>query len=458
MLNHIWLAFLLIAILVGGFTGKLQPMTTGAFKTAESAVMEIALPLVGIMVIWLGIMRLAERSGLVQIIARVLRPVMRRLFPEVPPEHPAMGAMVMNMAANMLGLGNAATPLGLRAMALLNQLNPRPGVASNAMCTFLTINTASIQLIPTTAIGILAIQGSTDPTAFVPAAVLATAIGLTCGILMAKFLERLPIFALPPVDTAGDREVKTSDALPEADALAVEAVQPEPLTRSRMAALILFLLAFVAMFIVLAYPVAANAWPALIGAEWRFADLFPELAAKPVMRVVKTVSLLAVPFLLTFFPLYAALRGVRVYEQFTEGAKEAFGTAQRIIPFLVAMLVSIRMLREAGVIQAMTDHLGPWLAKIGFPAELLPMVLLRPLSGSATQGVFVDLVKTFGADSIIGRMSATIYGSTETTFYVIAVYFGSVAVRQTRHAVLAGLTADTVAVIASIALCRMMFG
>ena len=164
MLNYIWLTFLLIAVLVGGFTGKLQPMTTGAFKTAESAVMEIALPLVGIMVIWLGIMRLAERSGLVQIIARVLKPILRRLFPDVPPEHPAMGAMVMNMAANMLGLGNAATPLGLRAMALLNQLNPRPGTASNAMCTFLTINTASIQLIPTTAIGILAISARVSQT------------------------------------------------------------------------------------------------------------------------------------------------------------------------------------------------------------------------------------------------------------------------------------------------------
>jgi spore maturation protein B len=166
---------------------------------------------------------------------------------------------------------------------------------------------------------------------------------------------------------------------------------------------------------------------------------------------------LAVPFLLTFFPLYAALRKVKVYEQFVEGAKEAFGVAQRIIPFLVAMLVSIRMLREAGVIKAMTDAIGPKLAAIGFPADLLPMVLLRPLSGSATQGVFVELVKTFGPDSLIGLMSATIYGSTETTFYVIAVYFGSVAVRKTRHAIIAGLTADTIAVIASVVLCRLLF-
>ena len=457
MLNYIWLAFLLIAVLVGGFTGKLQPMTTGAFKTAETAVMEIALPLVGIMVIWLGMMRLAERSGLVQIIARVLRPVLRRVFPDVPPDHPAMGAMVMNMAANMLGLGNAATPLGLRAMALLNQLNPRPGVASNAMCTFLTINTASIQLIPTTAIGILAISGSTDATAFVPAAVLATMIALPCGVTMSKLLEKLPIFALPPLD----KNVRPDEAVAAAsstEATTVEQVQAPPITAWGRIALWLFLAAFAGMFVVIAYPAFGDGWPRLIGAEWRFADLFPDLTHKPVMRIVKTLSILAVPFLLTFFPLYATLRGVKVYEQFVEGAKEAFGVAQRIIPFLVAMLVSIRMLREAGVIKAMTDAIGPRLAAIGFPADLLPMVLLRPLSGSATQGIFVDLVKTFGPDALISRMAATIYGSTETTFYVIAVYFGSVAVRQTRHAILAGLTADTVAVIASIAICRVLFG
>lgn len=456
MLNYIWLAFLLIAVLVGGFTGKLPQMTTGAFKTAESAVMEIALPLVGIMVIWLGVMRLAEKSGLVQIIARALQPVLRRLFPDVPPDHPAMGAMVMNMAANMLGLGNAATPLGLRAMALLNQLNPRPGVASNAMCTFLTINTASIQLIPTTAIGILAISGAKDATAFVPAAVLSTVIALPCGIAVSKFLERLPMFAPPPIDPSVAAAV-SSDAGAAVESTAVEQVNAPPLTTRGKIILGLFLAAFAGMFVALAYPAVADAWPQLIGAAWRFGDQFPDLAEKPVMRVVKTLSVLAVPFLLTFFPLYAALRGVKVYEQFTDGAKDAFGVAQRIIPFLVAMLVSIRMLREAGVIKAMTDAIGPKLAAIGFPADLLPLVLLRPLSGSATQGIFVDIVKNFGPDELISRMAATIYGSTETTFYVIAVYFGSVAVRQTRHAIIAGLTADTVAVVASIAICRALF-
>src|SRR5882762_2706329 len=196
MLNYIWLAFLLIAVLVGGFTGKLPEMTKGAFETAESAVMKIALPLVGVMAIWLGIMRLAERSGLVQLIARALRPLLRILFPEVPADHPAMGAMVMNMAANMLGLGNAATPLGLRAMSLLERLNLRPGVASNAMCTFLAINTASVQLIPATAIALLAAAGSARPTAIVGTALLATLCAATVAITSAKILEKLPMFRI----------------------------------------------------------------------------------------------------------------------------------------------------------------------------------------------------------------------------------------------------------------------
>jgi spore maturation protein B len=180
----------------------------------------------------------------------------------------------------------------------------------------------------------------------------------------------------------------------------------------------------------------------------------------PVIRSLFAISILAVPFLLSFFPLYAALRGVKVYEQFVEGARDAFGVAQRIIPFLVAMLISIRMLRDAGVIDLMTRLLQPVLNVVRFPADLLPMVLMRPLSGSATQGIFVELINRpgVGPDSLLARMAGTIYGSTETTFYVLAVYFGSVAIRKTRHAVIAGLTADTVAVIASLVFCRLMFG
>lgn len=460
MLNWIWLAFLLIAVLVGGFTGRLDVLTKGAFETAKDAVMSLALPLTGLMAVWLGMMRLAERGGLVQIIARVLRPLLRRLFPDVPADHPAMGAMVMNMAANMLGLGNAATPLGLRAMALLQQLNPRKDTASNAMVTFLAINTASIQLLPTTAISYLILAGAKDPTGFVPAAVLATTVGLTSGILMSKLLERLRIFAPEPPDPTS----ATDNATPVIEENAAS-TEPElaPLTIGRQSILWLHTVLFAFMFLVIYAPDAMDWIPQALHAPWHYGDPFADMsrAEKPVLRALRTISLMAVPWLLTFLPLYATLRGVKVYEQFTDGAKEAFATATRIIPFLVAMLVSIRMLRDAGAIDAMTATLGPWLKHIQFPADLLPMVLLRPLSGSATLGVFVELINRhgegYGPDSLITKMAATIFGSTETTFYVLTVYFGSVAIRKTRHAILAGLTADTVAVIASITLCRLLF-
>jgi spore maturation protein SpmA len=445
VLNYIWLAFILVAVIVGGMGGKFDVMTKGAFETAKDAVMQIALPLVGIMAIWLGIMRLAERSGLVQVLSRALRPLLQWLFPDVPPDHPAHGAMVMNMAANMLGLGNAATPLGLRAMALLNQLNPRPGVATNAMCTFLAINTASIQLIPTTAIGILAITGSTNPTAFVPAAILATLIAQVSGITAAKVLERLPAFRLLPVS---DESKSEGDLQTSTEVVDIEKINPAPLTPWKIAVLVAFLGFFVWLFINLA-----------------FLNPPEEVLRKSVaLGSMLVFAIIAVPFLLSFFPLYAALRGVNVYEQFVDGAREAFNTAIRIVPFLVAMLVSIRLLRDAGVVDELTKRLSSYLTYVGVPAnllptvELLPMVLMRPLSGSATQGIFVDLVKTLGPDSLTGRMAATIYGSTETTFYVLAVYFGSVSIRQTRHALLAGLTADGIAVIASVAICWAMFG
>src|SRR6266576_1608751 len=202
VLNHIWLALVLLAVAIGGWNDRLKDVTAGAFDGAKTAV-TIALGLIGIMALWLGVMRLAERAGLVQKIARALRPVMQRLFPDVPDDHPAMGAMLMNMAANMLGLGNAATPLGLRAMRDLEALNPRPDVASNAMCTFLAINTSSVQLIPTTAIAILVAAGSTRPTAIVGTALLATLCAATTAIIAVKTLEKLPWFARPAAAVAG---------------------------------------------------------------------------------------------------------------------------------------------------------------------------------------------------------------------------------------------------------------
>jgi spore maturation protein SpmA len=455
MLNWIWLAFVLVAVIVGGLTGHFPEMTKGAFETAEAAVMKIALPLIGIWAIWLGIMRLAEQSGLVQLLARALRPLMRILFPDVPGDHPAIGAMVLNMAANMLGLGNAATPLGLRAMEQLERLNPRPGVATNAMCTFLALNTASIQLIPTTAIGILAVAGSANAAAIVPAAFITTVIAATAGVIAAKLLERLPIFAAEnrarTEQTAAQRPGVTVAEAPESTL--VTAPPPHFLGKC---ALTLYLLAFALMFVMLAFPQSAELLP------WTTEPLPKEMiASSAALQVFYAISILAVPFLLSFFPLYAACRGVKVYEQFVEGAKEAFTTAQRVIPFLVAMLLAISLLRTSGVIKIVTGWLRPALDLVHFPVDLLALVLMRPLSGSASQGIFVELVNNphlGGPDSLLARMAATIYGSTETTFYVLAVYFGAVAIRQTRHAVAVGLIADTVAVIAAITTCTLLFG
>jgi spore maturation protein SpmA len=458
MLNTLWLALIALAVFVGGATGRLHEVTEGAFQMADTAVMKIALPLAGIMALWLGLMRLAERSGLVQKLARALRPVMTRLFPDVPPEHPAMGSMVMNMAANVLGLANAATPLGLRAMRDLETLNRHPGTATNAMCTFLAINTSSIQLIPTTAIAILATQGAKDPTAIVGTSLIATTCSTIVGITAVKWLQNLPVFR-----AKADPVVAAAGPAASGETPAVELPEPGPLAAWGPLALGGLLVFFGGLFVWITF--APDSYHATTSAL--HARIFPASVAAPgwaeagsqhvFLRAIGTLSLLAVPFLLLFFPAYAALRGVKVYEEFVEGAKEGFSVALRIIPFLVAILVAIGMFRGAGGIEALKSVLSPILTPLGFPPDLLPMTLVRPLSGSATTGLFTEIVQRLGPDSLVTRMAGTIFGSTETTFYVIAVYFGSVGIRRTRHAVAAGLLADFAGVVASVVICRLMF-
>jgi len=441
VLNYIWLGLLLLAVIIGGINGSLDQVTQAGLERAEYAVMKLALPLAGIMVLWLGLMRLAERAGMVQALATLLRPILRRLFPDVPVDHPAMGSMVMNMAANILGLANAATPLGLRAMKDLETLNPRPGTASNAMCTFLAINTSSIQLLPLTAIGVLAVNGAVNPTAIVGPALLATLCSTIAGITAVKWMEKWPIYRLPALaqPAAKTNETPTPSGADQqqanATAAAPEAAQPMALWgRILMGAFIGF---FVWLFI---HEISS-------GEEQR---LF--------VRAVSAASLLAVPFLITLFPLMAALKRVKVYEEFVEGGKEGLEVALRIIPYLVAILVAAGMFRSAGGIEMITAGLRPVLDFIGFPPELVPMCLMRPLSGSGTLGLYTDLVQTHGADSLLATMGGAIFGSTETTLYVVAVYFGSVAVRRSRHAVPAGFFADGVGMIASVLICRWMFG
>lgn len=461
MLNGLWLGMVVVAVLVGAAAGRLREVTDGAFAMADLAVMKIALPLAGVMALWLGLMRLAERSGLVQVIARGLRPVLRRLFPEVPEHHPAMGAMVMNLAANMLGLANAATPLGLRAMRHLEALNPRPGTATNAMCTFLAINTSSIQLIPTTTIAILAAQKSQDPTAIVGTALIATFFSTLAGVSAVKWMQNWRVFRVEP---AGAGE-SASVAAPAGGAAAPEPElppEPVPLSVRGRAVITLLVAGFLGLWLWVTFaPESHGAFTAAVHGAL-FDGKAPAAAANvagqgTVLRGIGTLSLLAVPFLIAFFPVYASLRGVKVYEEFVEGAKEGFSVSLRIIPFLVAILVAVGMFRGAGGIEFMQRLLSPLLTPLGFPPDLLPITLVRPLSGGATTALFAELVQRVGPDSLTARMAGTIMGSTETTFYVIAVYFGSVAVRRTRHAVAAGLAADFAGVVASVVVCRLMF-
>lgn len=441
MLNYIWLGLLLAGVLIGGFTGRLPEVTNSALEGAKSAV-TLAIGLWGVMALWLGIMKLAEQSGLMQIIARALRPLMRRLFPDVPPEHPAMGAMVMNISANMLGLGNSATAMGLRTMGHLESLNPRPGTATNAMCTFLAINTSSVQLIPASAVAILASAKSTDPTAIIGTALIATTCAAIAGVVSVKTLEKLPIFRLKPVPESAEAQKTIMEEKAEAE------IKVGPMPSWGPFLLGLFIAGFFGWF------VCDTFFPGAFGRP------VPAALSSPngFVRGLGAISSMAIPFFLTIIPLYAVLRKVKVYEQFVEGAKEGFNVVVRIVPYLVAILAAIGMFRAAGGIDMLSHALAPVFNKIGFPTDLLPMVLVRPLSGSATQGLFAELVGRLGPDSLVTRMAGTIYGSTETTFYVLAVYFGSVAVRKTRHAVLAGLIADTVGVVASVIICNLRFG
>jgi spore maturation protein SpmA len=463
MLNYIWLGLMVLAVIIGGCTDHLKEVADKSFEMAEFAVMKTALPLVGIMALWLGIMRLAERAGLVAALARALRPLLVWLFPDVPHDHPAMGSMLLNMAASILGLGNAATPLGLRAMKDLETLNPRPGTATNAMCTYLAINTSSIQLIPATAIAILAANQSANPTAIVGTSIMATTCAAISAVAAAKFLQRLPIYRLPPVDDVGPEAV-SEPAEPQAGKvnndkpIIKEAATLQPLEWWGVAIMAAFGVFFLYLFIRLAFPEALRQ---------TLGSFLPALVPPPVaaaahsttfIRIVDAVSKLAIPFMLSAFPLYAALRHVKVYEEFVDGAKEGFDVALRIIPYLVAILVAMGMFRAAGGIELLSKVLAPAMQAIGFPPPLLPMVLMRPLSGSGTLGLFAELVKQYGPDSLISRMGGTIFGSTETTFYVLAVYFGSVSVKRTRYALPAGLVADTTGVIASVIICRLVFG
>ncbi len=338
----------------------------------------------------------------------------------------------------------------------LETLNPRPGVATNAMCTFLAINTSSVQLIPATAIAILVASGSTRPTAIVGTALLATLCAASVAIISVKLLEKLPAFRISPSDqrTKIEQDFEKAEIKEEAGVTdpgySGSVALQEPVNRSSIWGLIA-LSALVVLFIVLFVRMVV---PTLFGAP-----VAPTTAAQNVfVRSVNALSILAIPFLLSFFPLYAAARGVKVYDEFVEGAKEGFGVILKIIPFLVTMLVGIGMFKGAGGIDLLSRLLSPILTPLQFPTDLLPLALMRPLSGSGTLALLTDIVHRLGPDNIVSLTAATIYGSTETTFYVAAVYFGAVGIKQTRHAIPAGLLADLTGVVASVIICRAVLG
>lgn len=396
---------------------KLKDITNAALDYAGTAV-NIAIGLIGIMALWLGVMKVAEEAGLISLIARWLRPVMKKLFPDVPADHPAMGSMIMNISANMLGLGNAATPFGLKAMEELDRLNPDKGTATNSMVTFLAINTAGLTLIPATAIAVRAAAGSSDPAIIIGTSIFGAACATTAGITAAKVLQQFPL-----------KEGFSS------------------WIRNHLRGILIFL--SVILIIVLA---------GITGVGTLLSGISQVIKPEYFKRFIEVLSIIAIPALIILFIGYGAIKKVRVYEQFVEGAKEGFNIAVRIIPYLVAMLMAIGIFRAGGAMDWLIYILKPITDFIGMPAEALPMALMRPLSGSGSLGIMTEIIKVHGPDSFIGIMVSTFFGSTETTFYVLAVYFGAVNIKNTRHALPAGLIADIAGILGAVFIVRMLFG
>jgi len=397
----------------------LKKITNESIKIAGVAV-EIAIGLIGIMAMWLGVMKIAEEAGLIKNIAKFIRPLTKKIFPEVPPNHPAIGSMVMNISANMLGLGNAATPFGLKAMEELDSLNPNKGTATNSMITFLAINTAGLTLIPATAIAIRAASGSTNPTIIIGTTIFAAFCATLTGLLTANLFHI--IF---------DKKKKFNSIIKE---------------HLRGILISIFLLISIVLFFIL-FPAS-------------FLDALVKNGIFNIFKkIVEMISIIAIPSLIVIFVGYGALKKIKVYEQFVEGAKEGFNIAIRIIPYLVAMLVAIAIFRAGG---AMDNWLIPVLRiftdLIGMPAEALPMALMRPLSGSGSLGIMAEIMSVYGPDSFIGILVSTFYGSTETTFYVLSVYFGAVNIKNTRYALPVGLLADIAGILAALFIVSLLYG
>lgn len=408
VLNYIWIAFFLIAFVIAtvrlvfmGDTEVFPAIMNSTFDTSKTA-FEISLGLTGVLSLWLGIMKIGEKGGVINVVARVLSPVFTRLFPDIPKGHPVTGSIFMNVAANMLGLDNAATPLGLKAMEQLQELNPKKDTATNPMIMFLVLNTSGLTLIPVSIMVYRAQMGAAQPTDIFVPILLATFFSTLAGIVFTSLYQRINLINRTMLLTLGGMS------------------------------------AVVAAII------------------WGFAQM-----DKAQMNVVSTsVANILLMLIIVMFILAGMRKKVNVYDAFIEGAKDGFTTAVRIIPYLVAILVGIGVFRASGAMDMLVDGIKWTVASLGGNTDFvgaLPTALMKPLSGSGARGMMVDAMTTYGADSFVGRLSCIFQGSTDTTFYILAVYFGSVGIRYTRHAVACGLLADLAGVIAAIAICYMFF-
>lgn len=407
VLNYIWIFFFLIAFVFAlfawatGDTMIFQKIVDSTFDSSKTA-FETSLGLTGVLALWLGIMKIGEKAGAVNVLARMLSPVFTRLFPDIPKNHPVMGSIFMNIASNMLGLDNAATPTGLKAMAQMQELNPKKDTATNPMIMFLVLNTSGLTIIPTTILAFRASYGAAQPTdVFIPI-LLATTVATLAGMIITALWQRINLF------------------------------QPVLL------AVLVGLCAFVAVVV------------------WGFGQMDQATMAK-VTGLVGPLILLAI---IVAFILGGFIRKINVYDAFIEGAKEGFQTAVRIIPYLVAILVAVGVFRASGAMDVVIRGISRLFEMMGLDTDFvgaLPTAFMKPLSGSGARGLMLEAMKSYGADSFVGRLSCIFQGSTDTTFYILAVYFGSVGVKYTRHAVACGLLADLAGVIAAIFIAYIFF-
>jgi len=409
VLNYIWIGFILIAFVVAavrlvlfGDTEVFPAMMTSTFDSSKTA-FEISLGLTGVLSLWLGIMKIGEQGGVVNALARLLSPVFTKLFPDIPKGHPATGSIFMNIAANMLGLDNAATPLGLKAMEQLQEINPKKETASNSMIMFLVLNTSGLTLVPVSILVYRAQMGAAQPTDIFVPILLATFFSTLAGIIVTSLYQKINLLNRTLLLTLGG------------------------------------MCAIVAAII------------------WGFRQLDSES-----MNVVSTlVANILLMVIIVGFILAGVRKKVNVYDAFVEGAKDGFTTAVRIIPYLVAILVAIGIFRASGAMDWLIQGIGQGIEALGLDSQFvgaLPTALMKPLSGSGARGMMVDAMQTYGADSFVGRLSCVFQGSTDTTFYILAVYFGSVGIRHTRHAVTCGLLADLAGILAAIFICYLFFG